>query len=266
MSPIKDWNRPNDSAWKCPGFEFGGTPYLIDMNKQSALARFKRIAWKPLVTDQEGRPDASKFSGMPWLNGAEEWPKCPNCHNHLQLFLQLNLSELPAVLLGEFGDGIIQLFYCTSQNPQCEVECEAFFPFAKSVVVRLIRKENKPSVVAIPVIENLLPPRLIIGWQEDYDYPNWEEGDSLGIDMDEIEWEQLSDEGFPRSGDKLGGWPYWIQGVEYPDCPDCGDPMRLVFQIDSNDNLPIEFGDVGCGHITQCETHKERLAFGWACG
>lgn len=255
-----------ETAFAVLRFEFGYTPYLIDMNKQSTLARFKRIAWKPLVTDQEGRQDGSKFSGMPWLNGTEEWPRCPNCHKHLQLFLQLNLYDLPTVLLGEFGDGIIQLFYCTSRDPHCEVECEAFFPFAKSVIVRLIPKENKPSVVAIPAIEDLLPPRSIIGWQENYDYPNWEEGNSLGIEMDEIEWEQLSDEGFPRSGDKLGGWPHWIQGVEYPDCPDCGDRMRLVFQIDSNDNLPIEFGDVGCGHITQCETHKERLAFGWACG
>ncbi len=236
------------------------------MNKEPALARFKRIAWKPLVTDQEGRQDASEFSGIPWLNGEEGWPSCPNCHKHLQLLLQLNLSELPAVLLGEFGDGIIQLFYCTSQNPHCEVECEAFFPFSKSVLIRLIPKENEPSVVPIPSIEDLFPPRLITGWQETDDYPNWEEGTSLGIEMEEMKWEQLSDEGFPVSGDKLGGWPHWIQGIEYPVCPDCGDRMRLVFQIDSNDNLPIEFGDIGCGHITQCKTHKERLAFGWACG
>jgi uncharacterized protein YwqG len=236
------------------------------MNKPFALDRFKRSAWKPIVSDQEGRADASKFSGIPWLNGAEEWPRCSNCDKHLQLFLQLNLRELPEVLLGDFGDGIIQLFYCTSQRPDCEVECEAFFPFSKSVLVRLISKEDKPSPIATPASENSFPSKLIIGWQETDDYPNWEEGESLGIELDETEWEQLSEEDFPRSGDKLSGWPHWVQGIEYPNCPDCGNVMRLVFQVDSNDNLPFDFGDVGCGHITQCETHKERLAFGWACG
>jgi uncharacterized protein YwqG len=66
-------------------------------------------------------------------------------------------------------------------------------------------------------------------------------------------------------GDKLGGWPHWIQSVEYPACPTCGDRMELVFQLDSEDNLPVVFGDVGCGHITRCPRHPEVLAFGWAC-
>ena len=41
--------------------------------------------------------------------------------------------------------------------------------------------------------------------------------------------------------------------------------MRLVFQIDSNDHLLFMFGDLGCGHLTQCPTHEDVLAFGWAC-
>jgi hypothetical protein len=41
--------------------------------------------------------------------------------------------------------------------------------------------------------------------------------------------------------------------------------MHLLFQIDSEDNLPYMFGDAGCGHITQCPKHPHRLAFGWAC-
>jgi len=41
--------------------------------------------------------------------------------------------------------------------------------------------------------------------------------------------------------------------------------MQFVFQIDSNDNLPIILGDRGCGHITQCPEHKQILTFSWAC-
>lgn len=39
----------------------------------------------------------------------------------------------------------------------------------------------------------------------------------------------------------------------------------MLFQIDSEDNIPYMFGDTGCGHITYCEKHPRVLAFGWAC-
>ncbi len=41
--------------------------------------------------------------------------------------------------------------------------------------------------------------------------------------------------------------------------------MRLVFQVDSDDNLSFMFGDSGCGHITQCQHHKNQVAFAWTC-
>jgi uncharacterized protein YwqG len=75
----------------------------------------------------------------------------------------------------------------------------------------------------------------------------------------------LSDAGIPRAGDKLGGWPDWIQGVEYPACPRCGNAMKTIFQLDSQDHIDHMFGDAGVGHVTQCPTHPDVLAFGWAC-
>ncbi|MBD1809388.1 DUF1963 domain-containing protein [Microcoleus sp. FACHB-SPT15] len=69
------------------------------------------------------------------------------------------------------------------------------------------------------------------------------------------------------TGDKLGGWPEWVQYPEYPDCPTCHQPMKpFVFQIDSEDNLPYMWGDVGVGYLIQCSNHKEQLAFLWQCG
>ena len=75
----------------------------------------------------------------------------------------------------------------------------------------------------------------------------------------------LYEQDFPKTGDKLLGWPAWVQGIEYPECPVCSDSMKFIFQIDSEDNLDYMFGDVGCAHITQCEKHPERLAIAWAC-
>lgn len=68
--------------------------------------------------------------------------------------------------MGEFGQGLIQLFYCTNEDPLCEVDCEAFFPFARSVIVRLIQKKGPPPVVVVPVIKNVFPPKVITGWNE----------------------------------------------------------------------------------------------------
>ena len=41
--------------------------------------------------------------------------------------------------------------------------------------------------------------------------------------------------------------------------------MKFIFQIDSKCNIPYRFGDLGIGHITQCNQHKDVLAFKWAC-
>ena len=235
-------------------------------NIPSALARHKRSAWKPLVVDNDGPLTASKFSGTPWLERADSWPRCLNCGKPMQLFVQLNLDELPEAVQGEFGHGLMQMFYCTSQEPLCEVDCEAFFPFAKSVLARIIQPEADVHYAENPEIDNPFPPRLIVGWEETDDYPNYEEGESLGVELEVNKYDELEEVGIPRSGDKLAGWPRWVQGVEYPNCPLCGEPMRLLFQLDSDDNLPYLFGDIGRGHITQCKNHKDQLAFGWACG
>ena len=83
--------------------------------------------------------------------------------------------------------------------------------------------------------------------------------------LDDEVAERLMNEDLPRTGDKLLVWPNWIQGIEYPECPTCSEPMKLVFQIDSEDNVPHMFGDVGCGHLCQCPNHPRILGFGWAC-
>jgi uncharacterized protein YwqG len=238
----------------------------MSTNIPLALLPFKRKAWKPIVENRDGSLLASKFSGAPFLETAEEYPSCQNCEKPLQLFIQLNLGELPEPVQGEFGCGLLQMFYCTSEEPLCEVDCEAFFPFAKSVLVRIIQPNIDASSDEVSLPENSFTPKLIMGWEETEDYPNSEEGKSLGIILEDDEWDSFYEEEFPQVGDKLAGYPAWVQGIEYPNCPICGETMRLLFQIDSEDNLPYMFGDVGCGHITQCKIHTEQLAFGWACG
>lgn len=230
------------------------------------LEPHKRLAWVPNSEEKTSHPLSSKFSGIPALSKDECWPCCKNCEEPMQLFLQINSQELPDCQRNVFGGDILQVFYCTNWETECEVNCDAFFPFSKSTLLRIVdySAENISSPEKSPVKEPF-PEKPITGWEPKDDYPNWEELENLGITLSETQCDLLCEHDYPLTKDKLLGWPYWVQGVEYPDCPDCSKPMKLLFQIDSEDNLPYMFGDAGCSHITQCETHKDKLAIAWAC-
>lgn len=248
----KELESPSDASWE---------------NLKPILEPFKRFAWFPDVVERKSSPKSSKFSGVPVLSKDEDWPCCGNCNEPMQLFLQLNASDLPEDEQGVFGKGMLQVFYCTNIEKECEVSCEAFFPFSKSTLVRVVdySDDDIASPQASPVRKEF-PEQQIIGWKSKDDYPHWEELEDIGVVLSEEQSELLCDLDYPLPNDKLGGWPGWVQSVEYPDCPECGEPMKLIFQIDSEDNLPYMFGDLGCSHITQCRKHKDKLAIAWACG
>lgn len=241
------------------------------------ISGLRRKAWKPVVTAGDAAVTASKFSGAPWLSPEETWPLCRHCGQPMQLFLQLSLAELPADLAGVFGEGLLQMFYCTNTQPQCEVECLPSEPFAESQLLRLIRPTADTRPVQLPELpgrlwqggEGYYPARRITGWQEVEDYPHSAECAEHGVTIDDTELDLMNDLGYPVQGDKLAGWPAWIQAwpgyLPYPNCRQCGRRMQFVFQIDSECNLPHMFGDCGRGYLTQCPEHKDQLAFHWDC-
>jgi hypothetical protein len=183
----------------------------------------------------------------------------------MPLLAQLALDSLPKVVRPA-GNGLIQAFYCDaspSDDPRampCDVELEGWRAFSKASVVRLVAAgSGEPSEFG-----RAHRPQRIDGWDpHEGDLPTWEEAAEHGIDYpDEYADDDVD---LPKGGDKLGGWPAWVQSVEYPDCPRCGNQMAYVLQIDSEDHVPVMFGDVGTGHVTQCPQHPDVLAFAWAC-
>lgn len=228
---------------------------------------YKRGTWMPVVDEESRELLASKIGGQPYLPKGDTPPVCPNCHKELTLFLQLNPQDLPADCdLDLEKDKLIQLFYCTSEQPHCEVQCEAYFPFSKSVLARSLPLPDRVAESPYPEIARQFEEKLITDWVRYDDYPDWHEMQSGGANLSENEIETLenSEAGIPKAADKLGGWPYWVQGVEYPSCPECGLQMQMIFQLDSQHHLPYMFGDAGIGHLHQCRLHKSILAFGWA--
>jgi hypothetical protein len=90
---------------------------------------------------------------------------------------------------------------------------------------------------------------------------------TVGLDAPPIRIDDLTAEQIANAeiGDKVLGWPHWVQGAEYPTCPKCRCRMRYLFQIDSEDHLPITWGDAGILHISQCPSHCDVLTMAWAC-
>lgn len=233
---------------------------------KNILGPYKKTAWFPKVKDGDADAYSSKFSGLPVLLNNEKWPCCQHCENPMQLFLQLNSKNLPEEADCPFGDGILQVFYCIDRDKLCEIECEAFFPFSKSTFLRVLNPElEKLKITDISPVKDAFPAKEIVGWECKEDYPHWEELEELGYPVSDQLSEALCDLEFPAVKDKLLGWPSWVQSIEYPDCPDCGKRMKYIFQIESEDNLPYMFGDMGCSHITQCTNHKDKLTIAWAC-
>jgi hypothetical protein len=62
---------------------------------------------------------------------------------------------------------------------------------------------------------------------------------------------------------QLGGEPSWIQGDETPSCPECGEPMRFVVQLEEGHDYETRanFGG-GSAYAFACRTHP-RAAFLW---
>lgn len=239
-----------------------------------ALARltpFRRDAWVPATKPGNGELTASRFSGIPWLPEDEDWPVCPNCGQPRQLLLQLDLATLPARPEGCPEKGLLQLFYCTNSEDECGVQLEGWRPFSPNAVVRIVNAASPGRAFGRSPVPDAFPPRRIVGWQRKDDYPKDSEASEFGVkltdDEDKVEdvFDELTDADIPVRGEKLMGWPNWVQGVEYPSCPECGRRMTYLFQIASEHNLPFMFGDSGTGHITFCLNHPSRLAFAWVC-
>jgi uncharacterized protein YwqG len=246
------------------------------------LESTRRRAWRPVVEGGEAEPTESNFGGRPWMPEGGEWPRCGICERPAPMFLQLNLATLPESCRFRRDSGIVQLFYCTRLDTKCELECDAWKPWSANTVTRWHpeptgepnRSEEGPTGFEVATsLEEKRGVKRIVDWAPIDDHPHWEElfddfnlGREHSPELDRLldTYAERPDLG-ARVGDKLGGWPHWIQGPEYPDCPTCGERMEGLFQIDSEDDVPHGFGDLGCAHLTQCPEHPEQMGFGWSC-
>jgi hypothetical protein len=233
------------------------------VERDAWIARWSRRPFTPRTREGDGPVTASKFCGAALLLPGEAWPVCPGCDQPMRLFVQLDLATLPAELPHPHREGMVQLFYCTNGEPVCEVDHEAWQPFGKSTLARWLSPAEMKAAAAAknapqdPADE---PAAVILGWDPGPpELPGYEE------EVPPPDDEEIDDALRPRPGDKLGGWPAWVQGPEYPKCPRCHARMLYLLQLESNGLCRHQFGDLGAGHLSQCPEHPEVVAFGWAC-
>ncbi len=200
----------------------------------------------------------------------------------MALFVQLDGRETPAESPWT-GPIVLQVFYCRV--------CDDWEPFSEAHVVRAVPAAELVAPRTDAAAQ--LPGRAVVKWEAFHDSPHPEEQGALGLHLDydhkagigtvrcpelglnipnlrldaqDDDGKELAEAiGMAAPGDKLGGWPAWVQNVEYPSCPRCSATMRHLFQIDSNCGVDHMFGDAGCGHVSQCPAHPDVLAFTWGC-
>ncbi|MCB9855788.1 MAG: DUF1963 domain-containing protein [Phycisphaerales bacterium] len=248
-----------------------------------------RQAWIPITIDGDGSEVTSYFGGAPMVTKEADWPICGACGKPMPFCMQLDSRTLPDGA-PRFGVGLLQFFYCGS----CEEGCGdgTWEPFDRTQKLRVISPGDLKRCVTPEGVQKF-PKRVIQNWQRVEDHPDLDDAELLGLSVEYLDKGLISEVHCPalgielneihkrldddaarrfqdsalsaRGGDKLGGWPVWIQRAASIACPQCKLPMCMLFQIDSGDHLAINLGDTGCSHIWQCPTHAYVLAFEWQC-
>lgn len=166
----------------------------------------------------------------------------------------------------------MQLFFCRNEKANCSDSGP------RSHLVRMVRvSKAPPPKPPKKKIEGSFSPKCIEGWKDFGEMPRWVElGDSTSKSMGR----KLAALGFeyfdgdddvgegpgvsPQLGDKLLGWPCWIDKPEMQcSMRGCKSKLQHVFQVDSEDNVPWMWGDSGTAWIFQCPTHHEVLMLEW---
>eukprot|EP00033_Pygsuia_biforma_P002039 GCRY01002267.1.p1 GENE.GCRY01002267.1~~GCRY01002267.1.p1 ORF type:complete len:442 (-),score=59.91 GCRY01002267.1:77-1402(-) len=185
-------------------------------------------------------------------------------------------SPSPDSLVGQCGQVISSYHVSTAEVPShlkhyldqlkdydAQLNCPDLCPANYAALPMEMCAVKRDAELAVVGFDELRP-----DWpmEEELEMLCEEDGHSVRVNC-EYDYE---DEGIPNSGVKIGGFPYWIQGVEYDNhiCPRCQKPKRLFFMQLSEDSVlyndPI--GDCGTGQIMMCAEHKEEVSYGWACG
>lgn len=225
-----------------------------DSERLEAVQRIRRFA--PELPKIALLPNGTTLRGIAAPpETVKDTPTCPCCEKPMSCIVSLDFASLnPKSEVG--NDGILQVFYCTSTSPPCEVKTEAWAAGpGKSKLVRVVRGSDNSHCAKI-------------GWSGFADVPMADDT-TVEKKLPSIARKAELEDDWPApfTGDKIGGYPAWAQDAEYPDCPHCKAPATdLVMQLASEGISGVQFGDMGTAYVFRCKKHPTVLDLIWQSG
>ena len=214
-----------------------------------------RIELSPPTTPPQDAELVSHFGGLPYCEAGERWPRRSNgkpLHFVFQIFNQANLEIPDAIRLIQFYYDLDALSFDTADGGW------------QVRIYKKLRIDNR--VCAEPPALLDITPYCDVRFTRGQSLPDWE-----GIDLfdpaasdlscvlnPDSPWDCYQQAAQARVGDsefgsQLGGYPQWIQGEDTPEADD-GQPMKLLFQVDSSPQAGLMWGDAGLVYVFYDDT------------
>lgn len=221
---------------------------------ENLVAPLIRDATKLVVKSPSRPPEntqlKSHFGGQPYFEEGETWPVSASGAHMSFIFQVFNTGSinLPDVI------GLIQFYYDFEAYPW-DTEDDGW-------LVKMYPKVNKNKIVSIERPPELDTPKYCeIEFVELKSLPDWD-GISLHCDaasklsciLNEDEpWGAYKEVVAKLVGDQdlrsqTGGYPIWLQGENTPKNSK-GEYMKMLFQVDSESNADLMWGDGGLVYV-----------------
>lgn len=213
---------------------------------------------KPIGTSQL----KSHFGGLPYFEQGETWP-VTKTGKHLEFIFQIfNQPGLPLPKEIE----LIQFYYNWDEFPW-DTKDDGW-------LVKIYKELNyeKRLIILKPKLKTEFTSYCEIDFIPFESLPDWdgihtyiEDESSLSCLPNEDEpwesYEQIVTEliGEPKYQSQLGGYAQWVQGEDTPKDQN-GNPMKLLFQIDSEEGADLEWGSCGVIYVFYDES-QGRIEF-----
>ena len=224
-----------------------------------------KLEISPASRPPENSQMNSHFGGNPYFEKGEKWPVTKK-GKHLDFIFQV-FNKLESQLPDNIE--LIQFYYDWDEFPWDTSDDGWLVKIYKNIEPKNIEFINKPS--------DLEKSKYCeITFKPSSSLPDWE-----GIDLHCYNATKLScvlNEDEPWDNyrqivkkliekqdyqSQLGGYPKWVQGESTPKNRN-GEPMELLFQIDSEENADLMWGDSGLIYVFY-DKKSEKIEFSLQC-